>query len=458
MRSHGLLQENASLISLLIRLLDVLCVIAGALIAYYWRHYNWNLPNEYRIAVLVSCLLTIINFSIFALYNSWRGRDFFTQLRNITIAWGSVLILILIIAFVTKSSELFSRQWVFAWSIISWSLLISLRMILTIIQRVMRSHGWNQRRIIIIGTKHLTKNVEKQLKSTPWSGINILTVFDSENPDRIPTKLTQYLLQKKVDEIWFAMPFNKEESLQTYLYNLRHSTITIRLVPDFLGSRLLSRQIINIAGMPIINLNETPMIGIKRCIKALEDRCLAILILILIMPVLPLIAIGVKLSSKGPVLFKQKRNGWGGRQITIYKFRTMIIHEEKKGQITQASKSDSRVTKFGEFLRKTSLDELPQFFNVLQGRMSIVGPRPHAVAHNEYYKDLIDAYMQRHKVKPGITGWAQVNGWRGETEHINKMQRRIEHDLFYIDNWSLWFDIKIIFLTLVKGFTNFNAY
>ncbi|HIE54086.1 MAG TPA: exopolysaccharide biosynthesis polyprenyl glycosylphosphotransferase, partial [Chromatiaceae bacterium] len=170
------------------------------------------------------------------------------------------------------------------------------------------------------------------------------------------------------------------------------------------------------------------------------------------------IAMGVKLSSPGPVLFKQKRHGWDGKPIRIYKFRTMKVHEEKEGQVTQAKRGDPRITPFGAFLRRTSLDELPQFFNVLQGRMSIVGPRPHAIEHNELYKDQVDAYMQRHRVKPGITGWAQVNGWRGETNTLEKMEKRVEYDLYYIENWSLWFDLKIIFLTLFRGFVHKNAY
>jgi len=175
-------------------------------------------------------------------------------------------------------------------------------------------------------------------------------------------------------------------------------------------------------------------------------------------PVAIFIAIGIKISSPGPIIFKQMRYGWDGHPIKVYKFRTMYVHEETHGKVTQACQGDHRITKFGAFLRHVSLDELPQFYNVLQGRMSIVGPRPHAVAHNELYKDQIDDYMQRHCVKPGITGWAQINGWRGETNTLDKMKRRVEYDLFYIENWSLWFDLKIIFLTLFKGFVGKNVY
>jgi putative colanic acid biosysnthesis UDP-glucose lipid carrier transferase len=213
-----------------------------------------------------------------------------------------------------------------------------------------------------------------------------------------------------------------------------------------------------VANLVVPNLQVSRRVGISRRIKAMEDGFLAALILLVASPWMLLIALGVKLDSPGPVLFRQKRHGWDGTAIEIYKFRTMVMHEETAGQVTQARKDDARVTRFGAFLRRTSLDELPQFVNVLQGRMSIVGPRPHAVEHNEQYQDLIDTYTQRHRVKPGITGWAQVNGWRGETDTLEKMQKRVEYDLYYIKHWSLWFDMKIIFLTLTKGLFHPNAY
>ncbi|MBF0238873.1 MAG: exopolysaccharide biosynthesis polyprenyl glycosylphosphotransferase [SAR324 cluster bacterium] len=207
-----------------------------------------------------------------------------------------------------------------------------------------------------------------------------------------------------------------------------------------------------------MNLSSTPIAGVNRIVKGFEDRIFAFLILLLISPLMLAVAIGVKLSSPGPVFFKQKRHGWNGKEVEIWKFRSMIVHKEEPGQITQATKNDNRITPFGAFIRRTSLDELPQFINVLQGTMSIVGPRPHAVEHNEAYKDIVDGYMLRHKVKPGITGWAQVNGWRGETDTIDKMKRRVEFDLHYIENWSLWFDIKIIFLTVLRIFFDKNAW
>ena len=212
-----------------------------------------------------------------------------------------------------------------------------------------------------------------------------------------------------------------------------------------------------VAGLSVINRSVSRMTGGSAWVDAVEDWGLALIRLILMSLLLLLLACAVKLSSQGPVLFKQNRYGWEVKLITVYKFRSMVLHREQGDAITQASKNDSRITRLGAFLRRTSLDELPQFFNVLQGRMSIVGPRPHAVAHNEHYKTLIDDYMKRHKVKPGITGWAQINGWRGETDTVDKMEKRVEYDLYYIENWSLWFDLKIIFLTIFVGLAGENA-
>jgi putative colanic acid biosynthesis UDP-glucose lipid carrier transferase len=250
----------------------------------------------------------------------------------------------------------------------------------------------------------------------------------------------------------------EEQLIKEVLHRLRHSTITIRFVPGIFEYRLLNHAVNEIAGLPVIDLNATPMVGLNRLIKALEDRLLGFVILLLVSPLILVITVAIKLTSKGPVFFKQMRHGWDGKPIKVYKFRTMVEHEVVNGRIVQASRRDDRVTKIGIFLRRTSLDELPQFWNVLQGRMSIVGPRPHALQHNEQYKDQIDLYMLRHKVKPGITGWAQIHGWRGETDTLDKMKKRVEYDLYYIENWSLWLDIKIIFLTLFSGFIHKNAY
>ena len=213
-----------------------------------------------------------------------------------------------------------------------------------------------------------------------------------------------------------------------------------------------------VLGVPMLDISFSPMAGPNLVLKWLEDRVLAACILVLISPLLLAVAVAVKLTSPGPVLFKQRRHGWHGETIEVYKFRSMVVHQEAGDHVTQARRNDSRITPLGSFLRRTSLDELPQFINVLQGRMSIVGPRPHAVQHNLHYRELIPRYMLRHKVKPGITGWAQINGLRGETDTVDKMAARVQADIFYIENWSLWLDLKIILLTVLKGFGGKNAY
>ncbi|WP_375167916.1 undecaprenyl-phosphate glucose phosphotransferase [Klebsiella pneumoniae] len=245
--------------------------------------------------------------------------------------------------------------------------------------------------------------------------------------------------------------------IRTFLKSLTNTTCSVMLIPDTLTLNILHSRTEEVNGVPVVPLFDTPLNGINMVIKRVEDIILSLLILILISPILILISCVIKCTSKGPVLFKQIRYGMDGKPIKVWKFRSMTVMENGT-VIKQATKDDIRITPVGKFLRRTSLDELPQFFNVLFGGMSIVGPRPHAVAHNELYRDLIEGYMLRHKVKPGITGWAQINGWRGETDTIEKMEKRIEYDLEYIREWSIWFDLKIVFLTIFKGFIHKTAY
>jgi putative colanic acid biosynthesis UDP-glucose lipid carrier transferase len=322
----------------------------------------------------------------------------------------------------------------------------------------------------MIGSGETAQKLEAILQQKLWTGFRIGQVF-SDSPSShflnhmpvapLPADLDVWLSRnlEKIDEIWLALPLDQKDRIQDIIHQLRHHTVLIRMALDVFPVLGFTRySITDMDGLPMLNLNASPISGINRFLKALEDRMLAALLLILTAPLLLLIAILVRLTSRGPILFRQKRHGWDGRVIRIYKFRTMVCHEESEGQVTQASRKDSRVTPLGRWLRRTSLDELPQLINVLQGRMSIVGPRPHALAHNAYYRDVINDYMQRHKVKPGITGWAQVNGWRGETDTLGKMEKRVEHDLYYIENWSLLLDLKIILLTVFRGFVNRNAY
>ncbi|HHJ35210.1 MAG TPA: undecaprenyl-phosphate glucose phosphotransferase [Gammaproteobacteria bacterium] len=429
---------------------------------------NLYLPEDYRSLVLFAVFCVVLIFPLFNLYGSWRGKSLAKQASAIVLAWATVVMLMIVILFGFKVSSDYSRLWLGWWTLFGVLFSLVFRMCIYGFLQYQRLKGRNFRRVVIAGAGNLGRKLISQTVDSPWTGFKIDTLFD-DNEQLRNTLVNGYKVQgdlgeveafvnsNHIDEVWIALPLRAEERVKELLYALRHQTVNIKLIPDIFGFSLLNHSMTEIAGLPAVSLSDTPMGGGNQLVKALEDRLLALLIVPLIAPLLVLIAISVKVTSPGPILFKQKRHGWDGRVINVYKFRTMKLHVEEKGKVTQASKGDSRITPVGAFLRRTSLDELPQFYNVLQGRMSIVGPRPHAVEHNELYKEQVNQYMLRHMVKPGITGWAQVNGYRGETDTLEKMKNRVEYDLFYIENWSLWFDLKIIFLTVFKGFVHKNA-
>ncbi len=319
-----------------------------------------------------------------------------------------------------------------------------------------------------MGNNKLSNELAEKFKNEIWAGFNLKGVFLKEYDPKdsvvgLPilgeiSSIAQYVEENNIDQVWIVMPLKDEEAVKCILKELKLSTVDIRYVPDIFGLNLFNHSITEVVGYPVINLSISPMVGTNKFIKFMEDRVLSLGLFFVFLPLMLIISLIVKLTSKGPILFKQRRHGWDGRKINIYKFRTMELHQEPDDTITQAMVGDERVTRFGAFLRQTSLDELPQLFNVLQGRMSLVGPRPHAIEHNLDYREKIDQYMLRHKVKPGITGWAQINGYRGETNTIEKMKKRVEYDIYYIENWSLWLDLKILFLTIFKGFVHKNAY
>jgi putative colanic acid biosynthesis UDP-glucose lipid carrier transferase len=451
----------------LAQLFDVLGV--GLLFVTIHRIYlgSFTLMPEYINALLISLFLTFVIFQKMGIYTSWRGKSKFSRFRVIFVSWSFVVILMMIAAALTKGTADYSRVWFFSWAMASFVYLTVYRQVLDLVLSYSRRQGWNHKGIIIFGAGELGQKVAGRLEEADWVGFKVLSFFDDQSNIAETTingvavketsQLITFLSDNDVKELWIALPFKDEERVKKLIYELRHISISIKFIPDIFGFRLLNQDVYEVAGIPVVQLNGTPMQGVNRLVKELEDRFLSLIIILLISPVMLIIAILIKLESKGPILFKQIRNGWDGKEIKVYKFRSMGVDAEKEG-FKQATKNDNRITKLGAFLRKTSLDELPQFFNVLQGRMSIVGPRPHVVSQNEAYKDQVDYYMQRHRVKPGITGWAQINGFRGETDTLEKMSKRVEFDLYYIENWSLWFDIKIIMMTIAKGFINKNAY
>jgi putative colanic acid biosynthesis UDP-glucose lipid carrier transferase len=327
-------------------------------------------------------------------------------------------------------------------------------------------------RAVIVGFSDLSRKLTYQFKKNPVLRVDCVGFFDDRGPGRFSgkkerrseallgdiTSATEFVKTHNVQHIYIALPMSAQPRIQALLDNLRRdTTASIYFVPDILSFDLIQANINIINGIPVVAVCESPFVGINSRIKRISDVVLSLSILSLIAPLMLLIGIGIKFSSSGPVLFKQRRYGVDGKEIVIYKFRSMTVMEDGE-KVDQATRNDPRITRFGAFLRKTSLDELPQFINVLQGHMSIVGPRPHAISHNEIYRNIIKDYMVRHKVKPGITGWAQVNGFRGETETEEKMQRRIDYDLDYLRNWSLFLDLLIIFKTIGVVIKDQNAY
>lgn len=446
---------------------DLVCTIVAAVFAYYIRFLNIDLSDQYKIVTLVGALLISFSASTFDVYVSWRGKSYLSLFSRLVVAWCVAYGLLLGGLVFVHQADYFSRLWLGYWMCLGLGGVIAFRVLVYYLMGQLREKGVNHRRLLVVGTGCVAQGVINRLREQPWVGMDVVRVvpngkpFDEAELCGVRVKgsiqeLDDIAREDKVDEVWICLPLKEGDFVDRVLYELRHSTANIRFVPDLSDFRLLNHKATEVAGVYALDLSCSPLDGVNHYLKSLEDRLLGVLIFCLVLPLLALIALGVKLSSRGPILFKQRRHGLDGRPINVYKFRTMKVHSE--GGVTQAVKGDPRVTRFGSFLRKTSLDELPQFFNVLQGKMSIVGPRPHAIAHNEQYKDLVESYMKRHKVKPGITGWAQINGYRGETDTVDKMRKRVEYDLFYIENWSIVFDLKIIVLTLFKGFVNKNAY
>ena len=406
-------------------------------------------------STLTLCLL------VFAL--SFPGRNRFrdsglTAAVDIGLSWSSLLLILLLCAYATRSFGFFEPDvllvWAVATPVLQWLAVMVGR---TVILRRARLPQ-NRSSAVIVGAGPLGLKVASALSRRAEVLVDIAGYFDDRTDERVAPETTAlrlgaladvapYVMSKGIREVYITLPLGLQPRIVQLLESLQGTTASLYFVPDVFGISIIQGRLQDMNGVPVVGICDTPFTGTNGLVKRASDIVLASLILVLILPLLLLITIGVKLSSPGPALFKQRRNGLDGEEITVYKFRSMTT-QDNGASVTQATRSDPRVTRFGTFLRRSSLDELPQFFNVLQGRMSIVGPRPHAVAHNTLYRELIKAYMVRHKVKPGITGWAQVNGLRGETDTIEKMRARVEYDLEYLRNWSLGLDLQIIARTV----------
>ncbi len=387
---------------------------------------------------------------------------------DIATGWLAIVGLLLFLGWSSRTLDAFDQRAMLAWALATPAVLFAAHRLLPVVwPRLLAAEGL-QKTAIIAGANELGRKLAGRLRANPMLGQRFAGYFDDRAAGRLPTlpqrenlgslsALPDYVRAHGIDVIYIALPMASQPRILKLLEGLRDTTASIYFVPDIFVADLIQARVGSIGGLPVVAVCESPFHGINGLIKRASDFLVGALILLLVSPLMIGIAIGVKLSSSGPVLFKQRRYGVDGKRIVVYKFRTMTVAEDGD-MVRQATRDDSRVTRFGAFLRRTSLDELPQFINVLQGRMSVVGPRPHAVAHNEMYRKLIRGYMIRHKVKPGITGLAQVNGCRGETETVDKMKARIEYDLEYLRNWSLLLDLQIILKTVIVVLRRHNAY
>lgn len=434
------------------------------LLAYDLLHYEWTDLTSLHL------LLGFLYFQLFAaltgLYNSQRSHTLLQQYGQVTLTLIGTFTLLALTAYIShRFMPVAGRKRMLLWFFSSATALCITRFLYRKILGWLRQHGVNTRCAAIVGTGPLGLALAEKFARNPWMGIRIGGFYD-ENPnveaDGIVVRGNLDILLRDAtagiyESIYIALPLTSQEHIRHLTDQMSDTTASVYFVPDVFTFDLMNARHTSVDGIPVISIYDTPFSVADNIIKRGFDIFGGLGILALITPLMLAVAIAVKSTSKGPVIFKQKRYGLDGKPIEVFKFRTMTVMEDG-AEIKQATQNDSRLTTIGGLLRRTSLDELPQFLNVLQGSMSIVGPRPHAVAHNEQYRKVIKGYMLRHKVKPGITGWAQINGWRGETETLEKMQKRVEFDLHYIRNWSIWLDVKIVFLTVFKGFISKNAY
>ena len=468
MISRGLLRDNPSAVMLVKRMGDLALVFASGIGAYHFVFIGTYSGVRGREAVLLLMVSMLFSLEQLGLYRAHRGTRLGSEIEALSGGWLMSLCLLAGYLWLRNQLDGPVLKWLAFWLVAGWAATVALRVLSRWVLSALRRHGYNQRTVVIAVAGELGLRVAAQLRSRPELGVKVMGYFDDRGEQRIPSDglpvlgslqaMSEFVADQRIDQVWVALPFRAEARIRDILKALRHSTADVCLVPDVFQFFMLNQSLGEVAGIPLVELNGSPLQGINRGVKAVEDRVLALLILVLIAPVMLMVAIAVRLDSAGPVLFKQRRRGLHNETIEVWKFRTMRAHYQAPNTFTLATRNDARVTSVGAFLRRTSLDELPQFINVLQGQMSIVGPRPYPIEINETYKEVVDRYMLRHKVKPGITGWAQVNGFRGALDTADKMERRVQHDLYYIEHWSLWFDLKIIALTIVRGFVHENAY
>ena len=450
------IRKSASVTDFLVQVLDFSAVCAGGWTAFYFR-FGFSdqvveMPSGERLLVVGVAFFAALFFG--KVYRMWPGGSLAAMVGRVSLGWVITWTALVVLMALTKSAEMFSRIWVVSWLFLTLVSLWMARVLAFFAMASMRRSGYQHKTVVLYGDSSMLDTVRARIGKSNWSGFDIVASVVPGDGNDIAALDTQL----RPDEIWIALHMGDQANLEAVLQSLQMSVANIRLLPDLRMYQILNHGMSVRVGIPMVDISASPMFGSRKVAKAALDYSVAIVALVLLSPVMLVIALAVKLTSKGPVFFHQKRHGWNGDEITVYKFRSMAAHTEEPGTVTQAKRQDPRVTRVGRFIRKTSLDELPQFINVLQCRMSVVGPRPHALAHNNAYVQQIPRYALRHKVKPGITGWAQICGYRGETDTIDKMEGRIKHDLFYLEHWSIWMDLKIIVLTPLAAIENKNVF
>ena len=454
-RSKRLLQNHDTLVQWVQQGLNIFAVSLPLIILA--GRYDFGFESQYRSMLVFAILLQLIIYNAFGVNR--RFENLIGGVQHLARAWGTVIIVLALVSFLTKTSESYSRKVIVYWVVISYFLQAAV--FLGTYKFYSHYRAKYQERIpsLIIGTGSVAKHLAKSITNNIWLADKVVGVINYGKDEihewtlaNIPIlgteeNLHEVIETRKIRRIYVALPFSHIHLVKDVQELLIDSNLDIVWAPDIFELRLLNHSVREVAGVPLINLNETPlMAGGPAFIKAFMDKSIALLVLMMISPLMLTIAAIVKFTSDGPIIFKQIRDGWDGKKFYVYKFRSMYVHTPEK-VVKQATKGDPRITPIGRIIRKTSIDELPQLFNVLEGSMSLVGPRPHAVSHNEYYSDKVRAYLARHRIKPGMTGLAQINGLRGETETVELMERRVEFDLEYISNWSPMLDFKIMFLT-----------
>jgi len=446
------------------RLLDPF-MIWGLLVLITWV-YDEDFNGYYLVLMIITFFISSYVYEQTAIYRRWRNGKLLAYVRDTFVGWGIIIGILLLLGYATKLSYRYSEQVILTWFIATPLALLASHITVRLIADQLRKSG-GLRSAVIVGANDTSLKLVKRIADFPYLLIDIHGFFDGRDGTRIKEGLgprlgglsdvASYARKHNIEMIFISLPMSAQPRIREILDDLHDTTASIYFLPDVYVFDLMQARFNNVGGIPVVAICESPFSGVDSVVKNVSDFVLALIILIVLSPLMIGIALAVVLTSPGPAIFKQRRYGLNGEEIIVYKFRSMTVSEDGS-RIEQAHKNDPRITKIGAFLRRTSLDELPQFINVLQGRMSIVGPRPHAVAHNELYRKLIKGYMLRHKVRPGITGWAQVNGLRGETEALEKMQARIDLDLYYLKNWSIWLDLWIIMRTVWVVLRRNNAY